>query len=284
MGEWGVGLYQGDTAADLRNTISLLAKLPASGERLLEILLETHGEGVTFDDEDGPTFWLVVADQFERRGIACPEVFERALAAIDTGADLRDWERRDASPSDLKKRAKVLQTLAERLRAPRPLRPRPTGKRPPPLLVDVGEVYRFPAMGRASFNPWFPNWEAGRFQPDGWGALLIVACGRVFDWFPWCAYASLTVDAARKPSLEDAARAHCTSEAAQLSIPRRSHMKRLAMELLGRLPIDAEKAAKAVPPRTTPQYALVAGWSFYPHAWEPGGERGIAVSRLIGPT
>jgi hypothetical protein len=282
MGDWGVGLYQGDVASDLRNKISLLAKLPASGERLLKILIETHHEGITFDDDDGPAFWLVVADQFERRGIACPKAFERALLAIDTGADLRDWERRDASSSDLKKRAKVLRTLGDRLRSPRPRRPRPEGKKPPRFIVDVGEVYSFPTMAGECFNPWAPNWDVPymKFRPDGWGAMLILARGRVFDWFPWCTYTSLTVDASRRPSLADAAKARCTTDFAQFCVPRRSHMKRMKMELLGRIHVDPEKAAAAFTAPVTPQQAVLADWSFYPRGWESGREGGVAVSAL----
>jgi hypothetical protein len=64
MGAWGPGLYQDDEAADLRNTISLLSKMPADGDRILEILVGNHPEPPAMDRDGGPTFWLVVADQF----------------------------------------------------------------------------------------------------------------------------------------------------------------------------------------------------------------------------
>jgi len=105
MGSWGSGLYQDDSAADLRNMIATLANLPATGDRILEIILDNWKEPVGLDADGGPTFWLVIADQFERRGIACSKVFEHALSAVDTGADLRDLEARGAEQRDLKKRA-----------------------------------------------------------------------------------------------------------------------------------------------------------------------------------
>ena len=59
MGTWGTGLYQDDGAKDLKNTIALLAKVPVSGDRLLEILLGSYKDGVKLTDDGGPTFWLV---------------------------------------------------------------------------------------------------------------------------------------------------------------------------------------------------------------------------------
>jgi len=62
MGSWGIGLYQDDSAADVRDMISLLAKLPVSGDRLLEIILDNYQDNVGLNEDGGPTFWLVVAD------------------------------------------------------------------------------------------------------------------------------------------------------------------------------------------------------------------------------
>ena len=45
------------------------------------------------------------------------------------------------------------------------------------------------------------------FKPDGWGAMVVLATGRAFNWLPWVALASLTVKGHRKPTLEEALRA-----------------------------------------------------------------------------
>lgn len=42
MGAWGEGLYD-DEACEVKDSRSILAKLPAQGERILEILLKTFG-------------------------------------------------------------------------------------------------------------------------------------------------------------------------------------------------------------------------------------------------
>ncbi len=291
MGSWGLGLYQDDSAADLRSMIATLANLPATGDRILEIILDTWKEAVGLDADGGPTFWLVIADQFERRGIACSKVYEQALSAIDTGADLRDLEARGAEQRDLKKRAKLLSDLAKRFRRPRLPRPEPKRSKPPSLVVETGEVYRFPTMADKAFNPYLPSWEQGGFKgdgfrPDGWGALLIVAVGRAFDWFPWCAASALTVDPTRPPSLQDVihARFIAAEQRGSYIVPRRAHAKKMGLELVGRLSLDPAKMAAAMPRDNSPEKAVVIGWTFVPEArsWRGPAGTGVVVSDLLG--
>ena len=293
MGAWGPGLYEDDVAMDLKDSIALLARMPVSGDRILEILLETHTEGVKLTDDGGPTFWLVVADQFERRGIVSRVAFKKALTAITSGADLRDQKEHDMDPTDLRKRSKILTELAARLRSPRPPRPRPTTKTPPPFVVEVGEVYAFPTMQRKSFDPTSSSWEKAGFVPDGWGAMIVVARGRVFDWLPWCAIASVTVDPTRVATVEDVAGARLLNkEGASLCVPRKPHLKKMGVQLIGHLPIDPKQAAALI--RTarremhdTPEMAVTAGWSFSSgarasrHDGSATSESGMPVSGLL---
>jgi hypothetical protein len=298
MGSWGIGLYQDDDALDLKGMIALLARLPASGDRLLKIILENRKNGVSLRDDGGPTFWLVLADQFERRGIACEKAFQQALKAIDTGADLRDLENRDSTPRDLEKRAAILKELRARLRSPRPVRTRPKGTRPPAFCVEVGEVYRFPTMqifvndlpAYEAFNVWFPTWERAGFKPDAWGAMLIYAKQRVFDWFPLCAASSLTVNPRRAPTLDDARNARFISaiQAGSYIVPRPTHLKKMRAELLGRLALDPAKTRKLTPrdafgKKVSPQFEALSDSSFPPEArgWQGSSKGGVAVADLL---
>lgn len=138
MGRWGAGLYDDDVAADLKQSIAIVATIPVSGDRLLEILLRQAERTRESTDDDGGTFWLVIADQFERRGIRCSVVVERALTVLD-GLDLG------------RKRKAGLDKLAKRLRSPRPERTVPTNPKRPDAVVRVGEVYAFPTMAGRSF-------------------------------------------------------------------------------------------------------------------------------------
>ena len=136
--------------------------------------------------------------------------------------------------------------------------------KPPEFVVDVGEIYAFPTMKGKAVNAWFDSWEQAGFQPDGWGALIILDRGRAFDWLPWCAVASLTVDPQRMPLLEDAARSclllHPQTYGAARCVPKRSHVKRIQMHLLGKLPLDPLHAKNAVS-KWSMEKALDCGWS-----------------------
>lgn len=282
MGAWGAGLYQDDSASDLKSTISLVSKVPAEGDRLLEILRAVQGNAGV-DEEDECTFWLVIADQFERRGITCPEAFATALSIIEDGRDLRRLEESGLDQRGLLKRTAILQELAGRLRAPRPARPRPRAGKPPAFFVDVGEIYAFPTMRGAAVNAWFETWEQARFQPDGWGALIVLQKGRAYDWLPWVSVASLTVGYEHCPSLEDALGArllkHLQTDGAAKCVPKRSHIKRMKMQLLGRVQLDATKAAREVSTWST-ESALECGWSLSSAAFS-NNIRGLPIGPFV---
>lgn len=265
MGTWGAGLYDDDGAADLRDTIALLAKIPTTGERLLEILIQQEGAEPVTDDEDGTRFWLVVADQFEKRGIVCARAFENALHIIDKGIDLALMKELEMSPRDLDKRAKVLALLAARLRDPK--KPRAMAKNPklPPFEVEVGGIYAFPTSKGVSTNAWFPSWEKECFTPDGWGALIVVDRGRAFDWLPWCAIASLSVDVDKLPTMDDAMQSHLfyskQSKGAPLCVPKKLHMQRMRLQQIGKVELIEQEAKKIVSATLGVEGSVAREWS-----------------------
>lgn len=285
MGTWGPGLYQDDAAKDLKNTIGLLSNVPISGDRIVEILLSHRSDPAELDRDGGPTFWLVIADQFERRGIKSAQPFELALAAIESGADLRDLAARDMTPVDLRTRGKVLAELAARLRSPRPERPRPKSAKPPALVVEIGDAYCFPTMQDKAINPWARSRQEVVFEPDGWGAMLVLGHGRAYNWLPWCAYASLSVPHSREPTLEDVRHSRLLIEdTAQLAVPRRQHLSRLEARYLGRLGLNLAAVAAHVPFKPQgfgPEFAVYAGWSFYVRGCSKLFQGGVPVSQLI---
>jgi hypothetical protein len=262
MGMWGPGLYDDDTAADLRDAVALVAKVPGTGERLLTILRDMNGL-VDADDIDGQTFWLVLADQFERRAISCAEVTAKALSIIVDGRNLSCLKDLGAEERLLAKRAKVLDGLAERLRSPRPYELRSAPKTPPAMILEAGEVYAFPAMNGASCHPYRLPYE-GPFVANGWGALVVLETGRAFDWLPWCALASLTVDPERKPTLPDAVSErlifHLQTEGAARCIPKRSHIRTMSLELLGSVLLDPVKVRPVIS-KWSVLSAIECGWS-----------------------
>lgn len=244
MGTWGTALYDDDSASDLKNTVSLVAKVPADGDRLLELLEEARGS-TDPANQDGALFWLVVADQFEKRGIDCKRASRMAIQVIDSGADLVWCKERGADDKFLRARAKVLQELRDRLDHPRPVKPVRKAGKPPPLVLSTGEIYAFPTMAGKAWHPYrLPS--AGEFVPDGWGALVVLASGRAFHWLPWLALASLTVQEDKRPTLGDALQArlitHLQTHGAGRFIPKAAHAKGLGLERLGAVDIDAALA------------------------------------------
>lgn len=293
MGSWGPGLYQDDEACDLKGTIALLSKMPVEGEHILEILLAHHTSPVDLTADGGPTFWLVVADQFERKGIRCARVFAQALAAIENGDDIRDLRARDMDEKDLKKRQKVLDELRQRFTHPRPQRKAPSSRLPAPVVLP-GEVYAFPTMNNAGINPWSPAKElyplncdpnSNRWEQRGWGAMLILATGRVYDWFPWCAYASLSISPATQPTLRAAKESRLLIDHdADVGVPRAPHLRRISARLLGRFALDPARVTAQVgmrPQGYGPEFAVYAGWSLYGQSRAGPVDKGVPVAELL---
>ncbi|MCZ8062628.1 hypothetical protein [Silanimonas sp.] len=258
MGTWSAALYGDDDACDLRDTIALVAKLPRSGDQLFDLLRERElGDG-----DIAPALWVVVADQFERRGIACEAAFSRALQVIESGDDLAWLREAGMDEKDLKKRIAVLAEVEARLRAPRPPKPRPKAGKPPANPLQAGEVYAFPTMRHVAVNSWFPSWEEARFVPDGWGACVVLATGRAFDWLPWAAVESLGVDTDRKPTFDDAVAApFFAGQGPSRCVPRKLQMQRTGLSLLGRVTLDAAKVDSHLAPTTSPERTVMAGWA-----------------------
>lgn len=286
MGTWGAALYDDDTASDLRDTVALVTRVPGNGERLLSLIRQVHGE-VDPEDEDAAIFWLVVADLFEKKGIACPEATAHALRIIESGQDLAACASRGADERFLKARGKVLLELAGRLRSPRPTKPPKRPGKPPPLVLAEGQIHAFPTMSGSAWHPYRLD-TAGPFVPDGWGALVVLATGRAFEWLPWVAITSLTVKGDVRPSLVDALDGrlihHPQTAGAGRFIPKPAHAKGLGLELLGTVDLDPARVAPHLSARSI-EAAIRFDWTIAYGAIACNPERDaqarVALRRLL---
>ena len=172
MGAWGTGLYSGDFAADLRAAIAAVARLPLDEERLVDAICEAERSAATNPaDEDHTIFWLVLADQFEKRGIFSRRVREMALAIINDRKDAAAMQALGMKPADTRKRAGKLAELRARLLAqPEFSRPRKTITEPEPYVFQLFGVYAYPTSGGKPINPYltpkyFNRAEWQRSQP-----------------------------------------------------------------------------------------------------------------------
>ena len=200
MGARGEGIYDDDEACDIRDTVRLLSKMPVTGDRILEILLDEYERNDDLTEDGCPTFWIAVADQFEKKGIECERVYSLAKEAITSGADVDDLRNREMEEKGLQKRALLTSKILPRFTNPSLSERKGVSKNPPKCCVNEGEIYTFPTMDGVGFNAWFSKWEEAKFEPNGWGSLLIVEVGRVFNWFPYCAYTPLITHPGKKAS------------------------------------------------------------------------------------
>jgi hypothetical protein len=236
--------------------------MPASGDHILEILLSEFQRNEDLKEDGSPTFWIVVADQFEKKGISCPTAFEQAIKAIETGADIEDLRSRGMDAKGLESRLRLTNKLLPRFQTPRQKNQLSKARKPIQNCVTAGQIYTFPTMHGHGFNAWFSNWAEAKFEPDGWGALIIIEVGQVFDWFPYCAYTPLVVGADRKTSFDEALNSKTLFNGVAHCLPQSSHLKKMRMELLGCIEIDEGQANKITKlSDASPRRAVICGWS-----------------------
>jgi hypothetical protein len=260
VGSWGVGLYDNDTASDLKAGFAELVRLPVGQDELLEKVLDAFPAGRDPEDEDFTGSWLALADLFHAYGLDHPEVFARALEIVETGADLAVQRELEMSDADLRKRARVLHKLAEKWRAPHPKpRARRLVEAPEPLLFESGDTLAYPTQKGNAANVHLPVARlAEDFRPDGWGAFAVLATARRHGYFACYLVARLYLESATKPTLEG-----CTGAVIAGIDPRlplvpadpavkvvsvsRAEARKLAAETIGRFELDQPALRAAFP-------------------------------------
>jgi hypothetical protein len=268
VGVFGTGLYSGDFAMDLRCTIRAVSRLPFAPDRLIDILCESEpGAAKDPSDDDHTTFWLVVADQFAKRGIESALGRNTALAIIDQGTDIAILRRLGMTATDLRKRAKMLDELRVRLVAPPITKRRAVLKAPQPLLMEVGDVFVYPTCAGDNINPYFASKQMQKFQrkdgsvswewkQDGWAAMVIVDRGRAFDFLSW--YRPLTVAQATAEKLTlEGLRGELLWKLGHPGTCSATHFKRMELEKIGVLPIDDAKLRHNFPDMKPGTYSAI---------------------------
>lgn len=250
MGTWGIGLYSGDFAMDLRGAIRALARLPFDGDRLVQILCQGNPAAANNpNDEEHTRFWLVAADQFAKHGIVCDRLRHKAIEIIDSGSYLAMMEKLGMAPRDVNKQRKLLADLRARFdSAAPPSKPRSILKKAQQFIIEVGDVFVYPTAGGRCINSYASSKDKipGGWVQDGWGAVIIVERGRAFEFLTW--YRPLTIAQARttKPLF-------ARLEEEPLWVLRRPgtctpvHFRRLELEKIGEVKIDPDKLANSFP-------------------------------------
>lgn len=259
MGVWSTSLYGGDFAMDLRSTVAAVVRLPFEPERLVEILTETEPSAANNPRDPGYTaFWLVVADQFAKRGIPCDRPRDTALRILAESLDESAMADLGMKAGDLLKRQRMLNQLKERLTVipPSPPKPRKVIRNPQPLLMSPGDILVYPTCYGKAINPCFSSKDKDwvyrerqrlRWTQTGWAAIAIVDCGRAFGFLAW--YRALTVaeSTAEKPSLNTLLLPEVLWRFQLPGTCSATHFKKLELEKLGVLPVDPEAVRRFFP-------------------------------------
>jgi hypothetical protein len=142
VGTWGAGLWADDTACDVRDTYRVALEHGLSDAQATELVLADFAADLA-DEYRAPTVWLALAVIQHKHGRLTTEVRDRALAVIESGADLRGWE--SAAPRERGHRAAVLTKVRARLMKPQP--PRKAVHRPPRYVTTLqpGDILAYQA-------------------------------------------------------------------------------------------------------------------------------------------
>jgi hypothetical protein len=133
MGAWGVGLYENDTACDVRDTWLGKVREGAPAETATAELLREWGSL-----HDDPLFWLALADTQWTWGRLEAHVREHAERVLAAGGDLALWEQ----PKDRTARKRVFDRLAARLKQPPPA-PKPIRVRGDAIAWKRGQLWAY---------------------------------------------------------------------------------------------------------------------------------------------
>jgi hypothetical protein len=259
MGTWGVSLYAGDFAADLRAAVSAVARLPFGGDRLTEILSEVEPEASRNPaDEDHTTFWLVVADQFARRGITSAVAAAKAIAAIDDGSDVQSLAARGMPSSGLARRRVLLRELRARIEAAPEKPRRGVLKNPQPFLMQIGDVFTYPTSNGRCINSYFasktkiPGWTE-----NGWGAAVVVDQGRAFEFLAWYRVLALKVSQQHRPTIDGLNDSSTEWLLRRPGTCSRVHFARLELDRIGRVQIDRARLSSVAGPQRAGTYQAI---------------------------
>ena len=145
MSVWGVGIYQNDTAADIKSHyLSLLSK-GLSDEAAFQELLDL---GIAEDCDDGSLFWMALADTQWKNGRLTDTVKNRALTAI--AEEKTDELFASFGEKALVRRKTVLEELKNKLTSEQPERKIIRAKKAYICDWDDGDVYALKLTSRTA--------------------------------------------------------------------------------------------------------------------------------------
>ena len=117
MGTWGIKLYDDDLSMDIKSEYEDRLHRGKIGEEITQELISENKELID-DVEEGPLFWLALADTQWELGRLENFVKEKAIKYIDSGIVLKRWKTNN--PKEAIKREEILQELKNKLLTQQP--------------------------------------------------------------------------------------------------------------------------------------------------------------------
>jgi hypothetical protein len=141
MGAWGTGIFQDDTACDVRDEYRGYIGEGLSGAQATARILENYKTAP--DDPDGGVVWLALAAVQWKLGRLDPETLAHALDVIDSGSDLRRW---DGNPKDRTKRKAALDKLRAQILSPQAAEKKVTRRKLCESHWSEGDLFAYRVM------------------------------------------------------------------------------------------------------------------------------------------
>ena len=142
MGVWGPGIYQNDTAEDIKDEFKELYNSGKDVQEITDELISKYDD-ITSDSEEAPLFWFALADTQWKYGVLLPTVKESAIWWIE-------HENFDASSviqmseqACIKKRKDNLLKLKNQLSSSLPPKRKVAKKRLYKCEWQIGDVFAY---------------------------------------------------------------------------------------------------------------------------------------------
>jgi len=118
MGIWGTGIFQNDTACDIRNSYRDYLGQGMTGSQATTRILQEFGGGLSADPHEHAVMWMALAAVQWKHGSLDEETKAKALSVIQSGTDLEHWKR---GTKDFAKRQGALEKLRVQITSPQPV-------------------------------------------------------------------------------------------------------------------------------------------------------------------
>jgi hypothetical protein len=117
MGVWGTGIFQDDTACDIRDSYRDYLGEGMTGMEATTRILQEFGSGLQADPHESGVVWMALAAAQWKHGRLEEETKDQALKAIDSQTDLEHWK---PDTRDFTRRKAALEKLRVQITSPQP--------------------------------------------------------------------------------------------------------------------------------------------------------------------